>query len=111
MSMNDRRRYYRVVYPQPDRPKILINNISCAVHDICEMGIQFEANNLVLEKEFLGRLEFADGEQVEVRGSILRKIQERVVMVLNSAHCIPFSRIMKEQRQLLKKYRFFDATH
>lgn len=104
--MNEQRRnYFRVVYPHNDRPVIFTHDDSFVAIDVSEYGLRFFAWQ---SEEFRGKsdlsfvLEFTDGEQFHLSGRVLRAEQNEVALQLNNP--IPLERIRVEELFLQRYY-------
>lgn len=103
---SQQRRHYRIRFPIAERPVFEFNGKHYVVLDLSEQGLSFaiESGDSIAKntKLIAGRIVFNDKEAVNVTGTILRKSDEHVVLVLKQG--IPLSIVMKQQRLLLQKY-------
>lgn len=77
------------------------------VLDLSEGGaaiLERQTSDRRFDGEFTGTLEFPDGERVDVQGVFLRSSGNHLAVRFNAP--IGMSRMMAEQRRLLKKYLF-----
>jgi hypothetical protein len=107
--MENTRNFYRLEYREQDRPTIRIGDRSFPVADLSEGGVRFffaatEAWTQATH-ELSGVIQLDGGEEVPIRGSILRAGDGFVVLRLSQG--IPLAVIMREQQRLLQKYRRF----
>jgi hypothetical protein len=104
----NKREYYRIIYPLSCRPKIIILGLEYEVVDVSEHGIRFHVEktlNLKTGLEINAEIIFHDGEAVTVVGKILRIVKNKVI--LNLSKGIPLKKIVNEQRYLIKNYPHF----
>lgn len=104
-----RRQYYRLDYPQAERPTFRAPGFHCPVADVSERGVgliiplehaaEFEPGSPVV-----GRIVFPRSEDVDVQGTVVRRIGEHVGVCLETA-TIPWATILEEQHFLLSKYK------
>ena len=100
------RQYYRVTYPEKERPWIKIDGELLHVMDISEKGgkflnvpgIKVDPGSMVT-----GTITFHDGETVTVVGEVLREFYDQVIICFTKG--VPFSIMVKEQRYLREKYK------
>ena len=111
MSFEAERRHYRVVYPKQVRPRLLTPEGTFEVLDLSEGGLRFggvsaEAGDgrpppPAAGDVVVGRVTFARGAAVDVRGRVIRAGQGEVAVEL--AEGVPFREILEEQRYLLAR--------
>jgi hypothetical protein len=102
-----RRGFYRIEYPPPERPKILIAGRTYRVIDLSEKGVRFLCDELFTPKEgeqVRAKITFRENDSVDVAGVVLRKSLEQCALKLNQVS-IPLKKVMAEQRYLLAKYK------
>lgn len=103
-----RRAYFRLLYPQVERPCLLTDGASYPVSEISEGGMRLVAvdqgDELAQQRQIVGILQLP-GESVAVEGRVLRKQSEEVVLVLSEG--IPLALMVSEQRRLIRKYPAF----
>jgi hypothetical protein len=98
---NERRQYYRLIYPPELAPEVVIMGTTFRVMDISEKGIR-------LRKDFHVRLDtgqsvrgvviFQDLSKYEFQGYVLRVVNREAVVIFLKA--LPYQRIMSEQLYL-----------
>jgi hypothetical protein len=101
----DRRAYFRLRYPQGERPSIRIEGRDYQLAEISEGGgriILSGTTAIQRGQEVAGAIRFHDGQRVEVEGVVLR-ISETEFVVQLSRGVTP-TRMMAEQIWLRKKY-------
>jgi hypothetical protein len=101
----EQRAYYRLRYPEAERPTMRIGDQNYAVTEISQAGVRILlTGNFPVEpgQPFTGSLRFRDGETVLVRGAVLR-IGEREA-ALQVLAGVSARRMMAEQRRLLRNY-------
>ncbi len=100
------RQYYRVTYPEKERPILKIGDYELAVMDISEKGGKF-LNDVGIKADpgsrITGTITFHDGEEVTVIGDVLREFYDQVIICFTKG--IPFSTMIKEQRYLRGRYK------
>lgn len=104
VKMN-KRAYYRVRYPIACRPNLAMLNSVYEVIDISEHGIRFFGNDVSRfhsDMEIQAILTFNDGSSLGIKGKIIRIDKKNAVMHLQD--CIPFGRIVAEQRLIKVNY-------
>lgn len=107
-----RRAFYRLAYPEVDRPVLWVGNYRCAVVEISEMGARVlfaSGGELPQSGPIAGAVQFADGEIVPVEGTVLRIEGSEAVLQLTVG--ISLRRMLAEQRRLLQLYpAMFDES-
>ena len=104
-----KRQHYRIVYPNPARPLLVNGKDIYNVIDLSEGGVCFEVpKKAKFEKkvgdEFRGSITFHDKITVIIQAKVLRSNGDRVVLVL--APPLPLTRIMLEQRYLIRQFGY-----
>lgn len=111
MDTANRRGFYRVQYPLPARPRLLLDSPG-AVHAVCEViecserGLRFQTPTqwmLPVGSTVSGTMSFARGPSVRVAGSVVRMQQDEVAILLNR-QAIPLATVLDEQRWLRANY-------
>ena len=100
------RQYYRVTYPEKERPWIKIDGDLLQVMDISEKGGKFlNAVGIKVDpgSRITGTITFHDGETITVTGDVLREFYDQIIICFTKG--IPFSTMIKEQRYLREKYK------
>jgi hypothetical protein len=109
-----RRKYFRVVYPPDEGPKVL--NVDYRVLDLAQNTIRFACKNgaapaLQANGPVEATLQFRDGETLSVQGKIARLHQdlagEQTFFVCMLDELIPQKKVNEEQRYLLKNFPNF----
>ena len=111
-----RREIFRVIYPPNSAPKVLNNNFN--IIDISAKAVKFTCNNkedmetLHNETPVELKIEFNDGEILEVKGKIMNSyhddsVPEQKYFVCYFEKEIPPARVSKEQAYLLKHFPDF----
>mgnify|MGYP001282824331 CR=1 FL=1 len=104
--MSKQRAYFRVEYPNNDRPNLRINSDQFTIMNLSEKGLlvvnDTNGKPLKVGKEMAGTVVFGDKEEVVVKGTILRETAGKVAVVLTDG--IPLHKIMTEQRYLINRY-------
>jgi hypothetical protein len=104
---SNRRLYYRVPYPASERPRLVIGTGICEVLDCSERGIRYRPSPLAAlaaGAQVEGRLRFPRGEELPVRGSVVRADDTGAALQLQGAG-IPFAAIIQEQLYLRRAQR------
>ena len=101
--MNDNRRaFHRILYPLDAQPVLHLAGLLYRIRDCSERGLSFfrhAADDFAPERRVSGRVEFQDGESVEVSGRVVRAFAD-VVAVELTERGIPRALIASEQRRL-----------
>ena len=99
----NRRGYFRLRYPEADRPLLLFGSLSVHVVELSETGMRVlgEHEPLWPGADFAARLRFSDGVVIGVNGTVLRR--EAEVTVLKFRTGVPFRQMLGEQRRVLPK--------
>jgi hypothetical protein len=111
---SNRRNHFRVEYPAQDRPTFTARQLSGEVTDCSETGVRvlvpagFPGEvGMVAGEPLSATIRFAEGETVEVEGTVVRHAGTTLVLRLDVAQ-IPFGRIIREQRWLRSRYPWRD---
>ena len=112
---SNRRNHYRVEYPVKDRPTLSARQWHGEVMDCSETGVRVHLPaampgeaNLVDGERLTASIRFAQGDTIEVEGTVVRHAGTTLVLRLDVAQ-IPFSRIIREQRWLRARYPWRDS--
>jgi hypothetical protein len=101
VSFENRREYYRIPFPESDRPRVVVGTAISEVIECSERGLSYhpasEAGGLGEVQE--GRLRFPRGVELPIRGEIVRVSGDRVSLSLQGTG-IPFAVIFQEQLHL-----------
>ncbi|MEI6520232.1 MAG: PilZ domain-containing protein [bacterium] len=103
----DQRAYFRLRYPNNERPHLRATGGSTEATEISERGIRMVVSGipvtaLVLGATIKATITFADHETTEIEGIVYRFDKHEVILTLTKP--LSMSRIMKEQRYLVQKY-------
>lgn len=105
---NQKRDHYRLEYPVPDRPSVLVNGLKYEVIDLSEQGMKFICNRTYApakDSAFNGTVFFKDGKSFNVSGRVLRydPTNDHCVVLLTKG--IPLPKMIEEQLHLIRKYK------
>ncbi len=106
MPFSPERAYYRINYPERERPEVLLGESSLPVLECSERGLRLDvsaAPPLAAGDSIEGTVRFRRGDNVAVSGVVARA-DGTVVVVLLDPPGLPFSVLLKEQRFLLQHY-------
>jgi hypothetical protein len=107
-SQNQRRRYYRLHYPEVERPTVWFKGRYYEVAEVSEGGVMILLGDgcaVGLGQSFVGVVRFQDGETNSIVGVVLRIDENKMVVKLSKG--ISLRRMMAEQIRLRKKYPMF----
>ncbi len=99
-----RRAHYRIIYPLRKRPSLLCGEVTYAVVNLSESGVQVTCppeQSLVVDAPVAGLIRFADGSETPVKGAVLRRDRNRAVIRFSQR--VPLRVIMEQQRQLIQE--------
>jgi hypothetical protein len=108
MSWPNRRKSYRIIYPNYMRPTLIVDSadhqekrqLEFPVLDLSQNGLCFiDDGSLGAIQSFSGRILFQDGEINSIKGLVIRNNKSQISVQLNQG--IGWSTILKEQRQLM----------
>lgn len=105
MNRTNRREFYRIPFPDAERPRLVAGLDILEVIDCSEKGICFAPSQGALPEvgqRIEGRLRFPRGVEVSVAGAVVRSDAERVSLEL-AAGGIPFYVILQEQLYLRRQ--------
>lgn len=100
-----RRQFYRVEFPEHERPVLFLDEVSYEVLDICEAGIRFEVEDvasLITNRRIDAQIRFRDGAMIDSSGNILYQRENSVVVILDQP--ISLRRVRAEHLYLINKY-------
>jgi hypothetical protein len=103
----NRRDFYRIPYPAEDRPRFVVGDSICEVLDCSERGLRYRPSipeTPALRDVVTGRLRFLRGEEIHLRGEVVRVKGGEVAVHLVDAG-IPFGTILQEQFYLRRAAR------
>lgn len=107
--MSNKREYYRIVYPEDEKPTFIHHSGRYPVVDVSEGGFSFEFSEtfLMFEGEPIeGEIEFGKrGKRgkVAIEGEIIRLGIDQVSVQCMPEAGIPLPQIMEEQRHLIRQ--------
>jgi len=111
-SQNQRRRYYRLHYPEVERPTVWFKGQYYGVTEVSEGGVMILLGDgcaVRLGQSFVGVIQFQDGETNPIVGVVLRIDEGRMAVKLSKG--ISLRRMMAEQIRIRNKYpMFFDNS-
>jgi hypothetical protein len=101
---SERRAFFRLRYPEAERPKLLFDNMQFEVVELSESGLRIDLGGRQLEtgRTVLGWVRFRDYEANVVEGAVLRTEGQEAVVLLSLK--ISLKRMLDEQRRLIKLY-------
>jgi hypothetical protein len=103
----NRRDFYRIPYPPDDRPRFVLGDNISEVLDCSERGLRFKSSSPdipALGGCVMGRLRFQRGEELHLRGEVVRVENDEVAISLVESG-IPFGTILQEQFYLRRAAR------
>lgn len=104
MRSSNRRDFFRIPYPEDERPRLVLGSTICEVLDCSEGGLLFRPSPLELYEvgqHVDGRLRLIGGHEAQVAGRITRVTEDAVSVKLEVG--IPFGIILKEQLHLRRE--------
>ena len=109
MANSNKRAHYRILYSHGSQPIFECAQGKFLVLDVSESGFRFVIKtdqtvrfneNMVLD----GKIIFPEKRGfVRIKGKVLRATAREVAAILDEGNLIPLSKIMEEQRILIKK--------
>lgn len=102
--MIQRRRFYRLQYPTPERPVLFVGDAEFTILDLSESGARIEKTTEWQRDMFPdnGTILFSEGEEFYAMIQVVRESEH--CFAVSFSPQVPFSRIMSEQRKLWRKY-------
>jgi hypothetical protein len=108
---HQRRRYYRLRYPEVERPTVWFKGRYYEAAEVSEGGVMILLGDgcaVRLGQSFVGVIQFQDGETNSIVGVVLRIDETKMAVKLSKG--ISLRRMMAEQIRLRKKYpMLFDS--
>lgn len=104
---SDQRDFYRIQYPQADRPRLRIGALVSEVLNLSETGVRFapaEGLELVVGAPVAAELRFHDGQALLVAGRVHSVQPEPRVAALQFTSGVPAAKILQEQQILRQRY-------
>lgn len=101
MESSDRRSFFRIAYPEHERPRLVVGSTICEVLDCSERGLLFRPSPVEeyeVGQHLEGRLRLTGGLETPVEGEIVRVTGQAVSVKLDVG--VPFGLILKEQLHL-----------
>ncbi len=108
----ERRRYYRLRYPEDVRPTpaVWIGGVGYALVELSECGLRFHADGpapLEPGVRVEVRLNLEPGRSMTIRGASLNRTEgDEYIMVFD--HGVPSHVVLGEQRRLIRRARILD---
>lgn len=105
------RAFYRLKFPERERPTLVIAGVSFRVIDLSEGGCRFYSANCSLQpnQAFEGTLLLRDGSRQSVTGAILRRadqmVQVRFTIGLDQHTMVAL------QRDIARRYPWFEEVN
>jgi hypothetical protein len=108
-TFEQRREFYRIRFPEKERPWLHVDSESFEILDLSEHGLRFEhplSHSFRPGAEIDAKLTFADGTETSVVGHVLRSVSHHTSgeTILQVARGIPSRLIMQQQSLLIRKY-------
>ncbi len=111
MPFRIERAFYRIHYPIAERPRFWSGTYAYEVLDCCEGGLRYRLNESdprpAVGSSVRGLLRFHRGTELEIEGDVVR-VQNGSVALNLTVNRIPFSVILTEQKELLRRYPMID---
>lgn len=107
VSDEKRRRFYRLNYPERERPILSCELGKFTILDISEEGLRIAlplSHQLSIGSKITGRIDFESGAAGNVRGVVIRIDSERSEGGLQLSKGLPLKLVIAEERRLLQKY-------
>ncbi len=104
---SDQRDFYRIQYPQADRPRLRIGALVSEVLNLSETGVRFvpaEGLELVMGAPVTAELGFHDGQAMLVAGHVHSVQSEPRIAALHFTSGVPAAKILQEQQILRQRY-------
>lgn len=102
---DQKREYYRVRFPDSERPSLRIGDAAYEILDLSESGLyaRLTVPGLSMDDIVAGVVRFKDGEEFAVEGRIVRMDGDSVGLFLDKQG-FPYRKVLDEQRRLLATY-------
>ena len=104
VALDNRREFYRIPFPETERPRVVVGTSISEVIECSERGLSYqpatESGDVgdVVE----GRIRFPRGVELPIRGEVVRVGDDRVSLALHGTG-IPFAVIFQEQLHLRRR--------
>lgn len=104
MAFDNRREYFRIPFPETDRPRVVVGTSISEVIECSERGLSYEpaADPSDVGDLVEGRIRFPRGVELPIRGEVVRVGKDRVSLALKGTG-IPFAVIFQEQLHLRRR--------
>ena len=104
MAFDNRREYYRIPFPQFDRPRVVVGTVISEVIECSERGLSFHPSSEPgdVGEVVEGRIRFPRGVELPICGQVVRVSDDRVSVSLKGSG-IPFAVIFQEQLHLRRQ--------
>ena len=104
VRFDNRREYYRIPFPEMDRPRVVVGTVISEVIECSERGLSFQpsAETGDVGEALEGRIRFPRGVDLPIHGEVVRVLPDRVSVSLQGSG-IPFAVIFQEQLHLRKQ--------
>ena len=101
MAFDNRREYYRIPFPETERPRVVVGLSISEVIECSERGLSYRpaADSGDVGDLLEGRILFQRGVELPIRGEVVRVGDDRVSLSLQGTG-IPFAVIFQEQLHL-----------
>jgi hypothetical protein len=106
MSYSVERRFYRLNFPEKERPAFVVGDHSMNVVEVSEGGLRYEpvpGHEPAIGGKLQGRVTFRHAGEFAVTGTVSRMQESTLVIVLERPG-LPYAALMEEQRFLMKRY-------
>ena len=101
------RDHFRINYPEGARPTIIIAGQELTIIDLSEAGVKFAIGltpRPAKGQTMMGIVRFRDGTKIRVEGTVVRSSAEDRTCILNLSKGIPLSKMMEEQRYIIRNF-------
>lgn len=104
MAFDNRREYFRIPFPEFDRPRVVVGTVISEVIECSERGLSFSpsAEPGGVGESLEGRIRFPRGVELQIQGEVVRVTDSRVSVSLRGSG-IPFAVIFQEQLHLRRQ--------
>jgi PilZ domain len=101
---SNRRRFFRLRYPERDRPLLAFKRLELPVAELSEGGARLVVDDLTLSRHerIAADIRFADGAVFGVVGTVIRHEGDEAVLKLDFG--IPLRRMLSEQKWVYRDY-------
>lgn len=100
----NRRAFFRLVYPISEQPAIDVEGTRMRVINISEEGVLVASGAIdaELQQQICARIFFSESEPLDIKGKIIRIDESGIAVHLSKG--IPMFQIIQEQQRLKQKY-------